>query len=349
MQQSIVAEVADKIFANLGSPRLAIDAEDAAWRDTLWRTLEDSGLTLAWVPEDLGGSGATLADGFEIAAVAGRFALSVPLIETLLAGWLLAAAAIASPQGPMAVAPCRPQQRLRLDDGMVSGRATRVPFGREAQHIVVHADRDGQPVVALLAAGACRVEEGIDLSGDPRDTVIFENAVPLAVAEVDFDTDRVLLMGSVLRSLQTASALKAALDLSVDYAGERTAFGKPIGKFQAVQINLARLAGEVSAANAAATSAADAIASAESWDDGVFLEAVAAKIRSAEAAEKGFLIAHQVHGAIGVTDEHVLHRYSLRAMGWRDDFGNESYWARALGRRIAAEGPARLWELVAAR
>ena len=158
-----------------------------------------------------------------------------------------------------------------------------------------------------------------------------------------------MLMGCVVRSVETAGALEAVLDMSVRYANERVAFERPIAKFQAVQHNLARLAGEVSAAMTAAHSAADAIARAETFDDAIFLEATAAKIRSAEAAQEGAAIAHQVHGAIGFTNEHILHRYTLRMLAWRDDFGNESHWAVALGNRIAARGVEEFWPLVAAR
>jgi hypothetical protein len=56
-----------------------------------------------------------------------------------------------------------------------------------------------------------------------------------------------------------------------------------------------------------------------------------------------------VHGAIGFTIEHILHRYSLRALSWRDDFGSESYWAVKLGERVAARGADELWPLVASR
>jgi acyl-CoA dehydrogenase len=158
-----------------------------------------------------------------------------------------------------------------------------------------------------------------------------------------------MLMGCVVRSVQTAGALQAVLDFTVRYANERVAFERPIAKFQAVQHNLARLAGEVSAAMTAAYSAADAIARADKFDDAVFLEAAAAKIRSAEAAQEGAAIAHQVHGAIGFTNEHILHRYTLRMLAWRDDFGNESYWAVELGNRIAKRGADEFWPLVAAR
>ncbi len=67
-------------------------------------------------------------------------------------------------------------------------------------------------------------------------------------------------MGAVARSLQMAGALESMLDISLRYSNERVAFEKKISKFQAVQHNLARLAGESAAALAAATSAADTIA-----------------------------------------------------------------------------------------
>ena len=57
------------------------------------------GLTLAWVPEEHGGAGAELADGFAMLGVAGRYAAPVPLAETLLAGWLLSRAGIACAAG----------------------------------------------------------------------------------------------------------------------------------------------------------------------------------------------------------------------------------------------------------
>ena len=116
-----------------------------------------------------------------------------------------------------------------------------------------------------------------------------------------------------------------------------------------MQQNLARLAGEVAAALAVSGSAADAIGQESAFDEAVFLEAASAKIRCAEAATEGAGIAHQVFGAIGFTDEHVLHRYTLRLLAWRDDFGNESYWAAELGKRVAQQGADEFWPLVASR
>ncbi|MGH6816531.1 MAG: acyl-CoA dehydrogenase family protein, partial [Hyphomicrobiaceae bacterium] len=158
-----------------------------------------------------------------------------------------------------------------------------------------------------------------------------------------------LTMGAAVRSVQMAGALQALLDLTVRYANERVAFERTIGKFQAVQHNLARLAGECAAAAAASGSAADAIARAEGFDDGVLLETASAKIRVGQAAGEGATIAHQVHGAIGFTREYVLHRFTRRLWTWRDDFGNESRWAVRLGNLVAARGADGLWPMLAVR
>jgi alkylation response protein AidB-like acyl-CoA dehydrogenase len=253
----------------------------------------------------------------------------------------------------MTVAPASPKDRITLNaDGTLSGRARGVPFAKAVKHIALLTTGTNGASIALVDAGAVRIETGLTLANDNSDTVTFDKVKPSAVkpAPKGFDQTALMLMGGVVRSLQIAGALESMLDISVRYSNERVAFEKKISKFQAVQHNLAKLAGESAAALAAATSAADTIVnSADFTGDAVFLEAVAAKIRCAEAAEKGGAIAHQVHGAIGFTIEHILHRFSLRALSWRDDFGSESYWAVKLGERVAARGADELWPLVASR
>jgi acyl-CoA dehydrogenase len=351
--ENIVAETAEKIFADLADAQTINRDKKGEWKAPLWQALTDAGLTLSWVPEDCGGSGASLAEGFSVLSAAGRFAVAVPLAETMLAGWLLAQAKIASPGGEMTVVPASPKDRITVNaDGSLSGRARGVPFAKVARHFAVLAsDAKGSFSIALVDAGQCRIEPGLNLGGDHSDVVTLDKAQPVEIrpAPQGFDQVRLMLMGGVARSLQIAGALESMLEISVRYSNERVAFEKKISKFQAVQHNLARLAGESAAALAAATSAADALSNATAFNDEMVLEAVAAKIRCAEAAEKGGGIAHQVHGAIGFTIEHILHRYSLRALAWRDDFGSESYWAVELGKLVCDRGADELWPLVASR
>jgi acyl-CoA dehydrogenase len=347
---SIVADTAARIFADLAEPQAVNRAKHDNWKPPLWNALTEAGLPLAWVPDHLGGSGAGLADGFAVLSVAGRYALAVPLAETLLAGWLLARADIAAPGTAMTVAPMRLHDRIVLAaDGTLSGIANNVPFATEAEHVAVLAEGAHGPVVALVTTRDCRVNPRRGITDDGGATVAFDGVTPLKHAATPIDRDALMLMGSVVRAVETAGALEAILAMSVAYANERVAFERPIGKFQAVQQNLARLAGEVAAALAVSGSAADAMAQAESIDDAVFLEAASAKIRCAEAAQEGAAIAHQVFGAIGFTQEHVLHRFTLRMLAWRDDFGNESHWAAELGKRVAARGADDFWPLVASR
>jgi alkylation response protein AidB-like acyl-CoA dehydrogenase len=348
----IVTESAARIFADLADPLTINRLDDGAWKVPFWLALADAGLPLAWVPEQFGGAGASLADGFAVLAVAGRFAVAVPLAETLLAGWLLARAGVTAPNGPLTIAPSRPSDRIIFnEDGTLSGSAIGIPFASEAQHIAVLAEGEDGVVVALVAASDCTIDEGQNLAGDPSNIVRFQRVKPLRYgrAPVGLDQTALMLMGSVSRSVQTAGALETVLSLSVSYANERVAFERPIGKFQAVQHNLARLAGETAAALAVSGSAANTIIWSDSLEEAAFLEGASSKIRCAEAAREGSAIAHQVFGAIGFTKEHVLHRFTLRTLAWRDDFGSESYWAAELGRHVAKCGAEEFWPMVASR
>ena len=261
---SIVAETARRIFSDLCDPQAVNRAADDGWMAPAWSALEEAGLPLAWVPEALGGGGADFADGFAVLREAGRSAVPLPLAETLLAGRMLAQAGIASPRGPMACGPAREGNSIVLGrDGSLSGRLRAVPFAKGAEHLAVLAEREGGgAVVALMAACDARIDDGTSLAGDPLNAVRLDGVRPVAVADAPpgLDTGALLLMGATARAMQMAGALEAILDLAVAYANERVAFGRPIGKFQAVQQSLARLAGEVAAAIAAAGSAADAIA-----------------------------------------------------------------------------------------
>jgi acyl-CoA dehydrogenase len=350
---NIVAETATRIFADLADPQTINAAKDDAWKAPLWSALEENGLTLAWVPDTLGGAGATLADGFEVILAAGRNAAPVPITETLLAGWLLSQAGIPSPSGMMTLAPMRQRDTIALGaDGSLSGRARGVHYARDAGHVAVLAEGTGGPAAALVDMQDVRIAETRGIAGNLLYELTFDKVRPLQLAGLPAGIGReaLMLMGATARSLATAGGLEAILAISVRYSGERVAFEKTISKFQAVQHNLARLAGESAAATAAATSAADAIANAASLAaPGIFLEAASARIRSAEAATEGAGIAHQVHGAIGYTKEHILHRFTRAMLTWRDDFGNESQWAVELGNRVAAAGAEELWPLVASR
>lgn len=343
---SMIVDITTRILRDLADPQTLNNARDEAWRAPLWQALEEAGLTLAWVPEEIGGAGLSVPETFDILRVAGAFALPVPLAETLIAGWLLARAGIKPPAGPMTVAPLRPRERLELRGGRLTGRIRGVPFGQDCGHVVVLAGSR----VALLAGNGLPWQPGRNLANEAKNGLILDSVEPLEESAAEGLSDEaLLLLGAAARSAQMSGALEALLEISVRYAGERVAFERPIAKFQAVQHNLAQLAGEAAAALAAQGSAAQAIERAGTADDAsVFLDVAAAKIRVGEAAGAGAAIAHQVHGAIGFTAEHILHRYTHRLWSWRDEFGDESYWAVRLGEAVTAKGADALWPTITA-
>lgn len=207
-------------------------------------------------------------------------------------------------------------------------------------------------MVVSIDPARCEIRPGYNLACEPRDTVILDDVVTEDAAPAGASVTRsaLRLRGALARSLLMAGALECALELSVRYAQERVQFQRKIGQFQAIQQEIARFAGEVAAAVAAALSAAGVLerqAAAGSGGD-VTLAIASAKIRAGEAAREGALIAHQVHGAIGVTDEHALHHSTLRLWAWREEFGNEAEWAMALGRLMLKRGADQLWPALTA-
>src|SRR5258706_2754947 len=90
--ENIVAETAERIFADLADAQTVNRDKKGGWRAPLWQALTEAGLPLSWVPEDCDGSGASMAEGFSVLSAAGRFAIAVPLAETMLAGMVVLAA-----------------------------------------------------------------------------------------------------------------------------------------------------------------------------------------------------------------------------------------------------------------
>ncbi len=364
----LIIESTERILADLCDSATVNAAEDGEWPQALWEALEESGLVRAWIPEESGGVGADLVDGFAIARRAAAHAAPVPLAETLLAGWLVGDAGLAPPPGPLGLLPVDPSDRIVFADGGISGRAKKVPFARSCSHLAVlfkvadtpdssSEDTAAGPAatgVAIVERDACTVERGSSLAGEAQDTLILDRVRPVAHTPPDADlenknrAERLLWMGALLRSVQMAGALESCLQLSLEYAADRQQFGRPIAKFQAVQHNLAMLAGEVAAAGVAAEAGVDALARHGFEDERSFLAVAAAKIRSGQAAGAGAAIAHQVHGAMGFTREYALQQRTRRLWAWRDEFHPESVWAIELGRRIARSGGDRLWEALTA-
>jgi acyl-CoA dehydrogenase len=334
--RELFESTAERLLGDLVDPAAIAAAESGAWPAKLWDAVEENGLPLAMAPEERGGAGATWSEAFVIVRAAGRHAAPIPLAETLLANWLLGEAGLEALSGPIGLAV---GDELKVDGGKVSGRLAGVPWGRSVETVVTVAG--GQ--VLLLNARDAAVETGLNAAREPRDALTFSGVSPIAAGALPhyLDAEAALLGGAMIRAGQMAGAMHRILDLSTTYANERVQFGRPIGKFQAIQHQIAVLSEHASLTMAGADTA---FATARRGLS-PFHVAVAKSV-AGEAAGAGASIAHAVHGAIGFTYEHSLHYTTRRLWAWRSEFGSQSFWAQRLGRAAAAAGSPGLWPAI---
>lgn len=343
---NIIFDTASRIFNDLSTPEVINAAEQGEWPTALWQAISESGLPLTWVPEENGGVGASMLDGFAVIKAAGAAALPVPLAETLLAGWILAQAGLQVSGEAATVA----MGDLIFADGAVSGTVQAVPGARNTTQIVVIVETGTDTQVLQLAAKQCEITAHANLAGEPWDQLTFNAVVPQQIAQAGpgLTMQSVQAMGALMRCVQSAGALGAALELTIEYSMERVQFGRAIGKFQAIQHSIASFAGEAAAMNAAADAAAESVNRAGGVDHEAWIEIATAKTRLEEAVNNGAAIAHQVHGAMGFTYEHRLHHLTRRLWSWRDEYGSDVVWARRLGEEVLSWGADQLWPKITA-
>jgi acyl-CoA dehydrogenase len=349
----MLLESMSRLFEDHCTKQVADAAETGIFAQTLWDQVAESGVPLAALPESAGGADAEWSDLYAVLRVAGRFSAPIPLAETMLAGWAAASCGLETSDGPMTVGPVRSADTLTLiRDGngwRLSGAATRLPYAAFATRTILIADGpDGEMVVALDGSGGGDLAKGKNIANESRDTLTFDG-VRLSsdqAAPVKSGVSRAALYrrGALARATMMSGALEKAMDLAVTYAQERQQFGRPISKFQAVQQNLAVLAGQTAAAVAAANLGIEALSSGDP-DREEFLIAVA-KTRVGEAATLACEIAHQVHGAIGFTKEYSLQLSTRRLWSWREEFGSDPEWAAKVGAYACRRGADALWPLL---
>lgn len=318
---------------------------DGDWDAAAWAALEESGLTTIDVPEALGGGGGTLREAAEVVRVAGARSVRVPIAEAaLVGGWLLAAAGLPVPAGPLSAA--LDSGGVTIDAaGVLGGTVRRVPYGRIAACIVLLADGPSGPVVAVVDPSAGTLTEGANLAGEPRDDLVLDGLTPVASAPVDAAVAAELpLRAALSRVVLAAGAGQAALELVLRHVKEREQFGRPIAKFQAVQQLVAELAGEVATVTLGSEAALLAIAS----DDTAYaaMSVASARVVAADASTRIAAIAHQLVAGIGVTREHALHRSTTRLWAWREEGGTEGVWADRLADRALDPSAPPLWQQV---
>ncbi len=175
------------------------------------------------------------------------------------------------------------------------------------------------------------------VAGDKQSEVTFDNVKVSGdnvLGEVNKGwpcVEKVLQRANVARCAEMVGLAQQALKLTLDYAKERIAFGHPIGAFQSIQHRCADMLIDVDSSRFATYQAA--------WRINQGLpagrEAAIAKAWVSQACRRIMNSAHQVHGAIGFSEDHILHFYTKRARAYEFSFGGVDFQLEKLAEQYA--------------
>jgi alkylation response protein AidB-like acyl-CoA dehydrogenase len=295
---------------------------------SLWDSIDALGYTDMLVAEEHGGAGLSLADAFPLLFAAGRAGFSFPFSETIVARAMLAQAGYAVDRGCIAMATAGAQAGAEIVCRDVPGAvlAKHVLVSRQGSWLLLPCER------ATLTSGTYRRHVSATLKWTSAGDAIFKFDIEGADAES---------VCNAVHAAGMAGAMARVLALTVEYARDRRQFGKSISQFQAIQQELAVLAAQVSSA---------AMAARLGCQSGAILPnpllAATAKLRACEAAVRVCVIAHAVHGAIGITEEHILGIFTARLHEWRISAGSEGRCAAMIGVALLSDSERSLFDFV---
>lgn len=291
------------------------ESEDAAPK--LVAELKEAGLDLVLAPEEAGGLQAGTLEASAIAFRWGYHAAPGAMVERLLLNQLAAPLGLESGD----------RHAICLEDA--SGRDERYAYASlldDAKRILVcSAGQDDTLKVAVF--DAANAERRKSMAGEDVLVLDLSAVAALETHKLEISFPEFRARAALLTATAILGATQRQLEIAIEHVNTRKQFGRPLAKFQAIQNLLAEAASEHVVAQAAVRSA---IVEQEAgrlkplrWQS--------AKVQAGRAATVVTAATHQVLGAIGFTEEHVLHHYSKRLWAWRDDFGRQSELERRIG------------------
>lgn len=320
MMQNSFYDSADRFFAQECSTDKLRHIEQGNDPKLLWETLLSAGFVDGLLPEDAGGAGLTLAEAWPIIFCMGRHAVPLPYAHTMLARAWLNHHALSMPDGSMTFAPFQ----VEVTEAGLTAHA--VSFGLVADWVLV---QKGKQVWLLPAAQAQASPSGGHASLDADLTWSAELVGRSQIGKWEHPQFQHLLALSV--SVLIAGAADRVFEMTLAHANQREQFGKPIGRFQALQQQISEVAELVFGARMATEMACRSSA----WQPAPMLAALA-KAQTSQTVARVAAVAHAVHGAIGVTQEYDLQLFTRRLNEWARAGGGHAYWAQQLGGEVLA-------------
>jgi alkylation response protein AidB-like acyl-CoA dehydrogenase len=141
---------------------------------------------------------------------------------------------------------------------------------------------------------------------------------------------RIMERAAVAKCCEMVGVMQGAMDMTVNYAKERKQFGRPIGSFQVIQHYCADMLADVEGTRLSAYQAAWMMSEGMPGTEQVAV----AKAWAGQASQRVFALAHQIHGAIGVTIDHDLHYYTRRAKAAEPTFGDAGFYREVVAQEM---------------
>ena len=370
-EQDLLRETARKFLDSECDSRFvrARMAEPAAVTDEFWKKLADQGWLGIVYPEEDGGSGLGLVDLVVLMEEMGRAVMPGPFLSTVLLGGAAIAEADASAQrrewlpriaaGDAKAALAWTEPALRWDAAGVTlpARETAGGFTLSGTKLFVgDAHLADILVLAARTRDGSTMEDGVSLFLVPQDTPGLTVALMPTIdetrklCEVRLDNvalpasallgekhggwaplSRVAARATVALCAEMCGGAQQVLDMTVDYAKLRVAFGKPIGSYQGVKHQAADMLVAIENAKSLTYYAAWAVDQAT---EEAPLAVSMAKAAASDMARKVAGTGIQLHGGIGMTWEHDLQLYFKRAKASEVAFGDATWHRERVARLI---------------
>jgi acyl-CoA dehydrogenase len=328
-------ELADLIAGLATQQSEPIDGE----LSPLWKTVCDLGLAGVGLSEDAGGSGGDFTDLLTVITELAYAGIPTPIAEASTAAAALQQPPTATGFAIVAVAPTA----AVLDGQRLTGEIPDVGYGALAARLVIVLGDVNRVVVVDSNAEGSSHQHVTDLAGRPTSTLRFDHT-PIHPLAPSVNTEGVLARIGICRTAEIVGHARAAYDLTRSYVRQREQFGAPLADVPAVAAGLAQMAIQVRQCQSALHRAARIYVSEAADQQAKRRAAAVSRCISAEVATATAQLAHQLHGAVGVTREYPLHRHTRALWSGRDADEPVRNHSAALGHVAVAAGQDVLWE-----
>jgi alkylation response protein AidB-like acyl-CoA dehydrogenase len=320
-EQLMFAETARTLLADTCTPAQLREqmAKGLARDDARWNAIVETGLTLVLLPEAAGGIGLSEVDFAPIAEAAGYAALPEPLVDS---------AGVAAPL----LAAIAPDSAVLADpSATIALQHPSNPFvaAADTAAALILVDGDALHLVDPAAVALTRQE-----SIDPFRRLFEVAWTPGAATRLAADPAQVALAfdrAALFAAAQGLGLAQRSIDLAVEYAKDRTQFGKPIGSYQAVKHHLASAQVAVEFARPVVQAAAAMIGHQDAHSRARVSHA---KLVALEAADIAARASIQVHGAMGYSWEVDVHFFLKRALGLTYAWGDPAFHRARVADRL---------------